>query len=289
VTGYAPSAEWVPTLAVISTQWIHGEIVLRHKKKAKSKVERDPVQKLGTLEAANAAPVTITRDANFQDAITLMMMHDYSQLPVMGSKTIVSGYVSWDTIGKALAYGKKPEMVKDVMATDVVILDPDTPLLEAISKVHDIGFVVVQRSDKSLAGIVTTTDISKQFLTIAEPFLLLEQIEIHIRQILDGKFLVDEIRAFFSSKVAGEGSGPTPEIVHIDDLTFGQYKLLMENPDNWNRLSLPIERAYFITQLDKIREIRNDVMHFDPEGLTMDQLTDLRKMAKFLKDLRKLV
>jgi hypothetical protein len=73
----------------------------------------------------------------------------------------------------------------------------------------------------------------------------------------------------------------------IDDLTFGQYIRLIENEVNWQKLNLNIERVPFIRQLDKIRIIRNDIMHFDPEGITSEQREDLNNMANFLTELIK--
>ena len=55
----------------------------------------------------------------------------------------------------------------------------------------------------------------------------------------------------------------------------------------FNKLNLSIERSHFIKQLDKVRQIRNDIMHFDPEGITREQGEDLTKMAKFLMELKK--
>ena len=130
-------------------------------------------------------------------------------------------------------------------------------------------------------GIITIADISSQFINVTEPFLLLEQIENHIRNILDGKFLLEEMKDFCN------GDGDVKDIKYIDDLTFGNYIRIIENPENWERLKLSIDRSPFIKQLHKIREIRNDVMHFDPEGITSEQREDLLKMSKFLMELSK--
>jgi CBS domain-containing protein len=70
--------------------WIDGEIIIRHKKKARSKNENDPIQRLKLLPAANNAPVSVNRDAKLSEAVTLMMMNNYSQLPVItGTRSVV--------------------------------------------------------------------------------------------------------------------------------------------------------------------------------------------------------
>ena len=157
-------------------------------------------------------------------------------------------------------------------------MELDTPLLEAIKTVIKEEIVLVQKKDKSLSGIVTITDISSQFFTLTEPFLLLEKIENLIRLLLDAKFLIEDLKSVCSDDEPAE---------FIDDLTFGQYIRLIENEINWQKLNLNIERVPFIKQLDKIRIIRNDIMHFDPEGITKEQREDLNNMANFLTELIK--
>lgn len=261
--------------------WIDGELTLKHKAKAKSKSDSDPIQRISILPSANKPPITIPRDAKLTDAITLMMMHNYSQLPVMSNPRSVSGFITWETIGYGITNGNTSQEVKDFLDTNVTILEFDTPLLEAIKTVINKEFVLVQKKDKTLTGIVTIADISTQFLVLTEPFLLLEQIENLIRLLLDEKFLVDDIKVFC------EQEGLESSIEYIDDLTFGQYIRLIEKPINWNKLNLRIERSTFIKQLDLIREIRNDIMHFDPEGITIDQKQSLVNMAKFLTEIIK--
>lgn len=264
-----------------TNSWIDGKIVLKHKAKAKSKSKSDAIPRISILPSANKPPVTITRDAKLSEAITKMMMHNYSQLPVMSNPRSIAGFITWETIGYGITNGNKSNDVKDFLDNDVTILDLDTPLLEAIKTVIIKDFVLVQKRDRTLSGIVTIADISTQFLVLTEPFLLLEQIENLIRLLLDEKFLVDDIKSF------SEDEELENEIEYIDDLTFGQYIRLIEKPENWDKLNLKIERAPFIKQLDKIREIRNDIMHFDPEGITEEQKKALVNMAKFLTEIIK--
>lgn len=51
------------------------------------------------------------------------------------------------------------------------------------------------------------------------------------------------------------------------DLTFGGHCRLLENRDNWEQLTLNVDRKVFVKCLHSVREIRNDVMHFNPDGL----------------------
>src|SRR5690554_884790 len=264
-----------------TNSWIDGEIVLKHKAKAKSKSRTDAIQRISILPSANKPPVKVNRDAPLTEAITLMMMHNFSQLPVMSNPRSIAGFITWETIGYGITNGNESKDVKDYLDNNITILDLDTPLLEAIKTVIAKDFVLVQKRDKTLSGIVTIADISTQFLVLTEPFLILEQIENLIRVLLDEKFLVDDLTTFCTENELDK------KIEYIDDLTFGQYIRLIEKPENWDKLNLRIERGPFIKQLDKIREIRNDIMHFDPEGITNEQKIALINMANFLTEIIK--
>lgn len=191
----------------------------------------------------------------------------------MSNPKSIAGLITWETIGIVITNGNNSKDVKDFLKTKVVTLELDTPLLEAIKTVIKEEIAIIQKRDKSISGIVTIADISSQFFSLTEPFLLLEKIENLMRILLDGKFLMEDLKGVCTEDDPAE---------FIDDLTFGQYIRLIENENNFKKLNLNIERVPFIKQLDKIRLIRNDIMHFDPEGITEEQRDDLINMSNFL-------
>ena len=83
-------------------------------------------------------------------------------------------------------------------------------------------------------------------------------------------------------------SGAERPIEGPADLTFGGYKRLLENEENWKRLQLGIDRLEFIRHLDAVREIRNEVMHFNPDGLDEDKRQTIRNAARFFDQLARL-
>ncbi len=154
------------------------------------------------------------------------------------------------------------------------IIDYETPLLEAINDIIKHEFALVKQFNK-IKDIITIADVSQDFYKLSEPFLLLEQIENNLRVLLDGKYLLEEIK----SKCKEEDR----DISYIDDLSFGEYIRLIENEGNWEKLQIPIDRVCFINKLHEVRLIRNDVMHFDPDGITHEQHQILKKMSVFLQ------
>ncbi|MGN0003121.1 MAG: CBS domain-containing protein [Sphingobacterium composti] len=107
--------------------WIDKEITLKHKTKARSKREKDPILRISILPSANKPPITINRDAKISDAITLMMMHNFSQLPVMSNPRSVAGFITWETIGIGITNGNTSSEVKDFLKMNITILNLDTP------------------------------------------------------------------------------------------------------------------------------------------------------------------
>lgn len=55
----------------------------------------DPTYRIGNLAAANNPPIGVKPGASLQEAVTLLLSHDFSQLPVMQTEYAVKGMVSW--------------------------------------------------------------------------------------------------------------------------------------------------------------------------------------------------
>ena len=53
-------------------------------------------------------------------------------------------------------------------------------------------------------------------------------------------------------------------------------------------MEIGIDRKSFTRDLEAVRRIRNDVMHFDPDGVGEDDLGMLRKFVQFFQRLGQL-
>ena len=241
----------------------------------------DPTHRIARLASANRPPVSIRPDTSLREAVTLMMSHDFSQLPVMTSSREVKGVVSWKTIGSRLALRRTCATGRECMepAQELPI---DASLASAMSIIAEYDYVLVRAKDQQICGIVTAADLTEQFQKLSEPFLLVGEIENGVRRLLYGRFTTTELSAV---------KDPTDQDRKIDavtDLTFGEYARLLEPDENWKKLQIEIDRVEFIKHLHQIREIRNDVMHFDPDGLDEDDLRMLREFSAFLRRLREI-
>lgn len=241
----------------------------------------DPTYRISRLAAANATPVSVTPDSTVVAAVTLMMKHDFSQLPVMTSPRTVKGIVSWRSIGSRWVVDRPGVFVRDYMEEPQAV-PADRSLFAALPVIVEHGYVLIRDTDSRIVGIVTTSDLSLQFQQLSEPFLLLGEIENHLRSLIDNRLTVAELAA------AKDPADVSRTINRAADLTFGEYVRLLQNEDRWSKLGLGIDRGIFTKDLERIRSIRNDVMHFDPDPLAEKDLDALRQFVRFLQSLHAL-
>ena len=240
----------------------------------------DPAPRIGMLKAANTSPLTIPRDTELSKAIALMLLHDYSQLPVMQGDRQVDGLISWRSIGRTrIDKNAEHKVVRDCM-DNVEIVRWDMHLFDSVRVIADKEVILVRNSEGKIGGLVTTSDISLQFVSLSEPFLLVSEIENHIRRLIDGKFSIDQLKA------ARDPNDSTRKIENVANLTFGEYVRLLESPDNWEKLGYELSGTECVKRLRQVGRIRNDVMHFHPDGISPQDLELLRETRKFLQSLR---
>lgn len=242
----------------------------------------DPTFRLSRLEAANKDLVFVKPDSELSEAITLMMTYDFSQLPVMQQpRKDLKGVISWRSIGQKLAVGKNSTKVRNLMEPNFQLINEETSLFKALPVIIEHDYVLVKNKSNEICGIVTASDLSLQFKQLTEPFLLVAEIENHLRQILI-KLEKDDLEN------AKDERDTERCIETVADLTFGEYLRLYQNPEVWAKLSLSIDRKTFCNTLEKIREIRNSIMHFDPDGLEISSIEVLRNFVRLLQTLRNL-
>jgi predicted transcriptional regulator len=230
---------------------------------------------VGSLTAANVTPVFVNRDCELAIATSEMRLNDYSQLPVMQSLRKVDGLISWKSIGKAAGTCK---FVRDCMDKNVVILSEKTPLLDAVRTISENEVVLIENSEtKEICGLVTTSDLADEYHSLAEPFLLVREIETHLRDLIDvGNYPLAALRD------ARQGIDNKRPVLHSSDLTFGETLRLLKNPKHWPSIPIAGHQATIMRHLDDVNRIRNRVMHFKP--LSKDHINRLRVIAKFMRE-----
>jgi CBS domain-containing protein len=243
-----------------------------------STVSTDPTYRISMLAAANNRPTTVTPDSSVSAAVTIMMSCDFSQLPVMTNDRDVKGVTTWKTIGSRLGLGQAPATVRDAMDPPVEIAS-DASIFAALPLIVEHQYVLVRAPDRRIVGIVTTSDLSLQYHALAEPFLLIGEIENHLRKMIGPRFSAVDLES------VRDPNDSTRNVMTAADLTFGEYTRLLEEPLRWAQLDLALDRKEFLQTLERVRRIRNDVMHFDPDPIDAGDVATLRHAVRFMRTL----
>ena len=246
--------------------------------------QAEATRRISSLDAASRKPRSVTPDADLMEATTIMAMNDYSQLPVMKNKKTVAGIVSWKSIGNGLLLVSNPEprRVRDYMEPAILVSASD-PLLKAMSIMASTDCVLVQDRRNDITGIITSSDLSKEFNQLAAPFLLIEEIESYLRILLERSFNPPDVIQW--TRNDSSPSQDNRRIQSIQDLSLGDYSRFLSDPENWQQLDLLVHQREFVKRLESVREIRNKVMHFRSDG-TDEDVRALQDFARFFRDLK---
>lgn len=242
----------------------------------------DPIPTIGSLLAASRKLVSVPRQTEVRKAIHLMMLNNYSQLPVMHGSHRVDGLFSWRSIGEAVKFhNKECNTVDDCMEKAPEVLKDDTPLLDAIKTIAVKEVVLVANHSNEIVGIVTTSDILDRYDSLAEPFLLLGEIENYLRQLITS--------SGYSLSALQQAKNPkdtSRKIESVSDLSFGEYKWLLEGSHEWSTRHNNLDRDEFLASVTKVHKIRNDVMHSRPKPVSEAELKELRNTVRFMRSLK---
>ncbi len=234
--------------------------------------------RIGSLPSATRGLVWVHPEDSLQKAQTLMLVNDFSQLAVMRTPTDIPGAITWESVAKALLRSKTVTDVRSARVESTVVWR-NSDLLQAIPSIVAAGFVFVADRGKEVTGIVTTADLSQQFADLAGPFMLLNEIEVRLRIAIGGAFTVKELASV-------KDPSDTKAVSTVDDLSLGELTRLLDPAKHWERLEWRLDRKEFLAALQRVRRIRNEVMHFSPDPLRTDDLQALRAFLDCLRTIQ---
>jgi predicted transcriptional regulator len=169
--------------------------------------------------------MSVRPDQTLEYAQALMIANDYSRLPVLIGDRELKGAVSWRSIARARV-AKPTITLGDVIDPHPPVVHASDKLLDAVTTIYDTDFVFVRGDDDRICGIVTTADLTAQFRDITAPFFQIGEVEGRLRGRIKQVFSMEEIR--LAVKAA--------ELKSVDEMTFYQYQLLLDDSDRWRKL-----------------------------------------------------
>lgn len=235
----------------------------------------DAVIRVSSIPSANRGVVSVFSTDPITKATTTMIFERYSQLAIMQGEREVRGMISWESIAKGSLLPSEPKLVADCRV-DAQVIEADGSLFDALPTIERFGYVLVRSKDRKITGIVTATDLAVELGSISYAFMKLRTIEMLIRNKLHSHVSVQDLTLLEEHSRARLESDPGL-------MTFGENIRLLENNEIWQRLLVNIDKGQFTKRLLEIRDIRNDVMHFDPDPLGVKQKKNLEQMEEFLR------
>lgn len=207
---------------------------------------------------------------------TLMLMNDYSQIPIIDGKNLV-GSVTWKSIAQKSDLHVDDEARK-AMSSGGHVAESSDDLFELVPRIIAEEFIYFRDNRRQIKGIVTASDLAQTFQETTGHFLRIGEIENRLRA------LIDKLPLIVIEEKANPGITRKNGIKGARDLTFGEYIRILEDKEIWESLKIPYDRVICVKHLIAIKDVRNDVMHFN-SGNVIDADGDIEKSLNWLRAL----
>jgi len=210
-------------------------------------------------------PLCIQRKTSVHDALELMIRHDYSQLPVVTESGKLLGLVSEKSIIKSYFHtgGKVDLMAVEVdhCLEDAYQIGASQDLFKALGLLKNVYAVVVVEGEAPIA-ILTNYDTAHFFRDFSEGLMLVEDIEVSLRHLIEDTFPERVAQEGAFSKAFGPRNAENArDMPDLDRMTFSEIMLVINK--NWPAFEKVLGNPRMFTNvMDPIREIRNQLAHF---------------------------
>lgn len=219
--------------------------------------------------------VSVPSTADLTYTKTMMLRHQFSQLAVIDEDQTYHGAVTWESMGMAHISTDNPTLADATVPA--LVVDHDALLLDQIDAIYDRGFVFVRNPDRvRVTGILTASDLTRQFGTLARPFVLIEEAENRLRRAAEERFDLDDLKDAVPNHQKSR-------LKDASDLTFGNYVFLLRDPLRWQKLGWRLDRDQVVDLLEQVRNVRNDLMHFATDPLSEEKYAAVNGLLQLLR------
>jgi CBS domain-containing protein len=245
-------------------------------------------------------PVYVFSDDTVTKALSLMIDHDYSQLPVLERDERydnVVGIITYEGILRGVRnFGAK---IEDLRVRDVMV-QPQTcsvedDLFDILDRLRDTNAVLVLHSmAPELVGIITSYDTTQYFRDRTEDLMRVEEVESIIKELIRAAYIDQDGKlndANLNNAIAmvlpkpSEGSNGSDKPKPFEKLTLHDYNNLLLLPKTWPFFEpiLCVKRDFVRPLLSGILQTRNDLAHFRADEITPEQRDQLKFGVDWLR------
>jgi len=212
-------------------------------------------------------PLCTSASDSVETALSRMIEHDYSQLPVTDSTGRLIGMITNQSIIRMVFYtgGNISPLVLSVehCLANPAKVEPEMGILDAIDLLDKNSAICVVKDDIPLA-ILTYTDINLFFRNLSEGLILVEDIEVTLRLKIEEKFPdPDKLVEALAHILRHPSTGEPREVNDLSDLSFYETIQFICHKTVWPKFKSIFEHKDIFQQyMHGVREIRNQLVHF---------------------------
>lgn len=264
------------TEGYLDTQLVFGK---RDVASAKENV-RDFKLKVSNLKKYTSEADVIEVGESVAKAEFKMTLYNYSQLPVVNNKKLCGVIRLIDVQKGKMLKARGERSISDLMLKldDVPRCKGDDSFFQRMPSLIEHGYLIITKELDENIEIITAYDLNVFFKTKSEPMLLLEEIERNIKVLVEKKASI-EVKAFALSDPSVKNKG-------LQEYTMGDLQHCLSFQAVWDKLGICVSKDIFIEQFKVIREVRNDLMHFNssPDDLSEAEINGLKMFSDIVSD-----
>lgn len=204
-------------------------------------------------------------------AIAIMKENGYSQLPVKQGHSVLGlftfrAFAMEVTAGDSrIDYSALP--VEEFLEHETPVYARPTDEFRGLIDILDAKDSVVVSGPENLIAILTPLDVLRYLYSIANSFVLIEEIELALRTLIRKALpRAERLQQCIGNALAEKYIGREPP-KRLEDMTFDEYIALLRDGRNWESFEAVLggTRDRARGRLEPVRDLRNDVFHFRRE------------------------
>jgi predicted transcriptional regulator len=239
--------------------------------------------------------VSVAPSTPASEALALMQERGFSQLPVKQGDSVL-GLFTYRAFALEVARLGDPRVdaaslpVEEFLEHEKPVYARLTDEFRSLIDVLDENDSVVVSGPEDLIAIVTPMDVLRYLYSVANAFVLIEEIELALRSLIRAAAPGEDLlRSCIENALSGKYKDrEVPQ--RLEDMTFDEYVALLRDGRNWLRFE-PVfggTRERVRSKLEPVRDLRNDVFHFRRELSVEDHERLATCRAWLLRCVRKL-
>jgi len=227
--------------------------------------------------------VSVSPDLPAVDALKIMNERRFSQLPIVVNRAVLGVFSHRSYSHAVVRHAQRTTKNQKFDPLELLVEDclekptfahVTDEFVEWFEFIDEHNFVLVGDPDR-LQGIVTAMDILKYLYRVASPFVLIAEIELGLRALMN--LAVTRETLANCARASLGGKYPEDRIpVCVEDMTFNDYVQIIVNGNSWDHFQPVIggSRNRIRAKLEALRDLRNVIFHFKRE-MTVEEYQTL--------------